>query len=183
MDWLGFLNFIRDNIAVITCLITILGLYLNNRNLKQTFKNDFSKIHRERFLEEMGGLSHEVVDVMQEIMEAGSDDSKVKKSVENLKNVENKILAHGSAKAIDICCCAQQNVYKGGSPAKTLAILSLLICQLRYDLSGEVLSYESWFKMKLNDYDDAKMKKEIAVYAAEVVKKMKLNKGFLRKLS
>lgn len=183
MDWASILNFTKENIAIITCLVTILGLYLNNRNLKQTFRNDFSKIHRERFLEEMGGLSHEVVDVMQEIMDAGGDDSKVKKSVKSLKNVENKILAHGSAKAIDICCCAQQNVYKGKSAARTLAILSLLICQLRFDLSGEILSYESWFKMKLNDYDDAKMKNEIAVYAAEVVKKMKLNKGFLRELS
>lgn len=183
MNFNDVLDFINKNTAVITCLVTIIGLFFNNRNLKNTFKNDFNKIHREHFLEELSGLSREVVNVMQEIMDANDNSSKIKKSTENLKNVENKILAHGSAKSIDICCSAQQSVYKNEPATKMLALLSLLICQIRFDLSGEAISYESWFKMKLNDYDDAVIKEELKEFAEKEVKRLKLNRDFLRKLS
>lgn len=182
MKFDDILDFINKNIAIITCSVTAIGLFLNNRNIKKTLKNDLNKIHRERFLEELSGLSGEVVGVMQEIIDSNDNESEIRKSAENLKNVANKMLAHGSTKSIDIYCAIQQNIYKNGPAARTLALFSLLICQLRFDLSNESISYESWFKITLKDYDDVSTKKNIEEYIEKEVKRLKLNKGFLRKL-
>ena len=92
------------------------------------------------------------------------------------------MLAHGSTKSIDIYCAIQQNIYKNVPATRTLALFSLLICQLRFDLSNESISYESWFKITLKDYDDVSTKKNIEEYIKREVKRLKLNKDFLRKL-
>ena len=39
-----------------------------------------------------------------------------------------------------------------------LVLFSLLITQLKYEISDEIISPESWFKLKINDYDTVREK-------------------------
>lgn len=60
-----------------------------------------------------------------------------------------------------------------------LVLFSLLITQLKYEISDEIISPESWFKLKINDYDTVREKMIDKIN--HVVKTFELNKKFMVK--
>lgn len=59
-----------------------------------------------------------------------------------------------------------------------LAALSLLIAQLRLDLSGKVISPEAWFKMHITDYDE-EARPAIMANINTIVEELGLDSRFL----
>ena len=59
---------------------------------------------------------------------------------------------------------------------KALAAYSLLITQLKYDLTAEVISPESWFMLRITDYE--KKQEEIKSEINNIVDNLRLNKLF-----
>lgn len=107
--------FLKENIvALLGCVITIIGLICNYRNLKKTLRNDMDKLREEKTLNKMEDLSLNVISAMQLVMDANNEPSKITKAGNELKEAENKILAYGSADAVKICCFAQKNHLFGG---------------------------------------------------------------------
>jgi hypothetical protein len=58
---------------------------------------------------------------------------------------------------IKILGAFQQNNYAmtqgNGDKQKAIAYFILLTCQIRYDLTGIEISPDSWYKIKINDYE------------------------------
>lgn len=92
-----------------------------------------------------------------------------------------KIFAYGSKDAVALAVEIQQTFYKiqktGEDHGRYLLVLfALLITQLKFEISDETISPESWFRLKINDYDNEREK-----FVEEInctVKKLGLNKKF-----
>jgi hypothetical protein len=81
--------------------------------------------------------------------------------VENMGRLLNDVYAYGSPDAIKILVSFQKTNYEIGSNSnasdieqsyRVLGHLALLISQLKYDLSGQYVDPEFYFKLKLSDY-------------------------------
>lgn len=95
------------------------------------------------------------------------DDIRDGMSEEEMKRFLTDVYAYGSPEAIRILVKFQENNYAAANenqkadPWFTMSLLSLLICQLKYDLTGRITSPESWFRLKLADYNpNANLTKE-----------------------
>ena len=58
-------------------------------------------------------------------------------------------------------------------------LFALLITQLKYEISDEIISPESWYKLKINDYETER--ESFVGKLNETIKKLDLNKKFLVK--
>ena len=92
-----------------------------------------------------------------------------------------KIFAYGSKDAVALAVEIQQTFYKiqktGEDYGQYLLVLfALLITQLKYEISDEIISPESWFKLKINDYDTAREK--LVEEINRTTKALGLNKKF-----
>lgn len=95
-----------------------------------------------------------------------------------------KIFAYGSKDSVAIAIEIQQTFYRVNKTGKDcgqylLVLFSLLITQLKYEISDEIISPESWFKLKINDYDTVREKMIDKIN--HVVKTFELNKKFMVK--
>jgi hypothetical protein len=94
----------------------------------------------------------------------------------------NKVLAYASKDAIKISIWAQQinfeNNNSGVNNFAPLVALSLLISQLKYDASAEIIPADTWFRLRINDYECSEMKAEVEALIIKAVKELNLNKGF-----
>ena len=57
-----------------------------------------------------------------------------------------------------------------------LAAYSLLITQLKYDLTSEIISPESWFQLRMNDYE--KIQPQMQKSINDLIKELDLNHAF-----
>lgn len=181
MEWEKIGKFLNENIGIISCAVTLFGLYLNNRNLKKNFQNDLKKLHYEIFLNRMSGLPSNIINLMIHISELAYDKLQISEVRAEFEKVQNEIIIYGSTESVNLCCYIQQNMHKDGDNTKFIAAICLLICQLKYDLFGEIISYESWLKINVYDYPN-KSEDEIFEYVKEISNKYKLNKKFLEKI-
>jgi hypothetical protein len=58
-----------------------------------------------------------------------------------------------------------------------LAAYSLLITQLKYDLTSEIISPESWFQLRMNDYEKIQLKMRQSIN--DLIKELDLNNSFI----
>ena len=85
--------------------------------------------------------------------------NKTELSAQEYSSVLYKVLAYGSKEAVNIAVAMQELSYSLNSTPNVstnqkslLALYALLITQLKYDLTSEVISPESWLKLKMRDY-------------------------------
>ena len=104
--------------------------------------------------------------------------------LEKYKELMSKIIAYGSKDAIAIAIHMQKLAYISNKREQTkeeqwelLASYSLLITQFKYDLSSEIISPESWFQLKITDYEENMQQMKSIIN--KIINKLSLNKGFL----
>ena len=115
------------------------------------------------------------------IMKKPGKQGKSSDIVDEYGEILSKVLAYGSRNAVDIAILLQRLSYglKEGAEEgrwKALAAFSLLITQLKYDLTLEVISPESWFKLRITDYE--KMQDEIRREINFIIDELGLSKEF-----
>ena len=91
------------------------------------------------------------------------------------------MLAHGSCDAVKITIKMQRMSYESANATSEerlpmLAAYSLLITQLKYDLTSEIISPESWFQLRMNDYSSIQDTMKKAINA--LVEELDLNHSF-----
>ena len=94
-----------------------------------------------------------------------------------------KILCYGSYDAIRIAVHNQRNTYNPFPESiqwTNLVLYSLLIVQIKFDLTSTVISPESYFKLKINDYETV-MGIAVREEINRLVRLLCLNKDFLVK--
>ncbi|MBD5169006.1 MAG: hypothetical protein HDT20_02610 [Oscillibacter sp.] len=172
-------QFLADHFdAIITVLVTVIGFIVTYFMTRRDFKNEIKKDKLSLTAEAIQTLPFDICKLMDATM------GKTGVSVEQYRDLLSKVLSYGSKNAVDIAIKMQQISYfyeknKGISSTRTemLAAYSLLITQLKYEITSEVISPESWFQLRLKDYGTIQV--DIKAAINKLVNELDLNKDFL----
>lgn len=159
--------------------ITILGFFVTYKLTTKTFGNEIRKSKIDQNIEAIHSLPLELCNMMSKIQKSRLQKNSV--TAEEYEDLITKIFAYGSKDSVALAIEIQQTFYK---VAKTnddcgqylLVLFSLLITQLKYEISDEIISPESWFKLKINDYDN--VRENFVNKINHTVKKLGLSKKF-----
>lgn len=163
--------------AFTTSFITILGFVITYFMTKQNFKEEVKKDKINRTTEIIQSLPYDICQMMNSMMGKG------KFSVDKYNEIMSKVLSYGSKDAVKIAVKLQRLSYTLNDNAdstektKLLAALALLITQLKYDLTSEIITPESWFLLKIKDYDN--LRGEIKESINSLVFELELNHQIL----
>ena len=159
--------------------VTILGFVITYKLTTRTFGNEIKKSKIDQNVEAMHSLPLELCNMMSKIQKSQGNKKKV--STDEYENLMTRIFAYGSKDAVALAVEIQQTFYK---VAKTnedcgqylLVLFALLITQLKYEISDEIISPESWFKLTINDYATAR--DSIVEEINSTIRTLDLNKKF-----
>ena len=153
MDWDKF--FTSPAFAsLITAIVTLIGILVSYRLSKRNLENEISSIKTQHSVERMQDLPARVALFIDEVRAGRIDD-------ESMSHLLSDVYAYGSLAAIKILVSFQETNYgialMHGQPDESqtycvIAHLALLISQLKYDLSGEYVNPELYFRLKIRDY-------------------------------
>ena len=140
--------------ACITAAVTIIGFvvtyFLNKRNSK--FEIDREKININ--LDKIADLPYKIQELMNTILNQGAN----AKTISDFKELMSLIFAYGSKEAIMLMTNMQQLNYRiadYSADADNMELIPyyiLLLCQMKYNLTGIKINPEYWFRMRLSDY-------------------------------
>lgn len=163
----------------IPALITIIGFvvtyFLTTSSVRKEIENKKTNIH----LNELSKVPLEILQLLDFILNNQSD----KTLISRVQDLMAKIFAYGTKDAISIISAMQEYNYEmadnmsNGSNHKAIAYYIILVCQVKYDLTGIEINPEKWYKMRLTDYK--KMKNKLTESTNDIVEELEL-KEFLR---
>ena len=162
----------------VTIFITILGFIVTYRASRKNLLDEIMKFKQTSQVDQAKDLPLELCSLLQKIYDKAPQDE-LKKSYAELMN---KVLAYASEDAVKIAIWGQKVCFemkKTGNTNAPLVALSLLISQLKYDSSNVVISADTWFKMRVNNYYETGMNKAVEQIIADVVEYLDLNRGFI----
>ena len=136
--------------AIITVLVTVIGFIITYFMTKKNFTDEVKKEKITHTAEAIQSLPYDICQMMDSTIKK-KDFSK--EQVEQYGKMLSKVLAYGSKDAVNIAIRMQQLAYTlNDRPANerhsVLAAYALLITQLKYDLTSEIISPESWFQLR-----------------------------------
>ena len=165
--------------AMIPALISIIGFIATNRSVKRDFKNESLKQRNEIALNKMATMPMRILELLGTIIETGGQNEELAKEFDGFMN---EVYAYGSENAIALISKIQKdNMFFGDNVAdrnsyELIAMYILLATQIKYDVTGIVVSPEKWYEMRINDYEINREKMRLA--NNNVVKMFELNKRF-----
>lgn len=185
-----FIEFIKDN------FVTVLGFIVTYLLTKKNFKDEIIKNKISVNVEIVRMLPYRICKIIdsyimilnidKENIEEEEKKTKKEKYQEDLNkefvDILSNVLCYGSKDAIDIAIKMQTLSYSMNySKDKKidydlLVVYSLLITQIKYDLTSEIISPESWFKLRLTNY--SKTRPQIVSSINKIVDELNLNKKF-----
>ena len=165
--------------TVLTVCVTILGFIISyimtSRNLKDEIKKDKISLATQTIYT----LPYDICQLMDDIIK--NKNKNPQDFVEKYGMMLSKVLSYGSKEAIKIAVKMQQLSYdaEGKTTEERLPLLAayaLLITQLKYDLTSEIISPECWFEMRMKDYSTIKTSMKNALNS--LIDELKLNHDF-----
>lgn len=163
--------------SVITLIITMLTIYFTNRTTRIQIKSEIENYQKTQQIKSNENLLKDVV-MMLRLKDLNDQEQK-----ELMKRIVNGITIFGTQKSISIFSAFQQFNYKEQKTEedmyKPMAYAVLLISQIKYDTTGDVVSPLEFLKITINDYETNKNLKECLIPEIKaIVKKLDLNKDF-----
>lgn len=174
----NILNNINDSmLGVLNALFTLIGFVVTIYTFKRSLKNELIKNQNSITLDQVRDLPYEILDNFDKL----NDDSyNEKQQLKDFSAVMKKIYAYGSKDSICIISKMQeenyQQLYIESNKLRPMCFYILLVTQIKFDVTGDAVSPELWYKMKINDYH--KNKTKIKVANNEIVNELHLNKNF-----
>lgn len=165
--------------TMIPALISIIGFIATNRSVKRDFKNESLKQRNEIALNKMATMPMRILELLGTIIETGGQNEELAKEFEGFMN---EVYAYGSENAIALISKIQKdNMFFGDNVAdrnsyELIAMYILLATQIKYDVTGIIVSPEKWYEMRINDYEINREMMRLA--NNNVVKMFELNKRF-----
>lgn len=118
------------------------------------------------FVVEKHGINYkqiqcEILALMQEMIDVGKHKTSLstqQKLKEKMDWIFSTIYAYGSSEAIHILAAMQSENYRNAAMPenadkyRTMAFYVLLTVQIRADITGEIVSPEEWFRLKITDF-------------------------------
>lgn len=172
------IEFLIDNISSI---LTIIGFIATFLITKYSCKREIEKLRKEKMMEKIEDIPMKLMNVMYEIQKSKNDSTVIKKSSEKLVEIMHTILAYCGNDSVKIASYIQQGAYTNSFKNwEILCSYSILVSQLKYDLTGEYVSPEFYFKIKITDYS-SKMRAQVKFDNNKIVKQLKLSEKLLIK--
>lgn len=171
-------SFLIEHIdTVVTVLITVIGFVVTYLLTKKNFKDEIKKSKITLAAKQIQTLPYDICQLMDAMIKGTQDDI-----VKQYGSILSKVLAYGSSQAVKIAIKMQRMSYDSTSASRLddrlpmFAAYSLLITQLKFDLTSEIIPPESWFQLRMNDYEkiQTKMRKSINY----LIKELDLNNAF-----
>lgn len=175
---INLLNNINDSmLGVLNALFTLIGFAVTIYTFKRSLKNELIKTQNSITLDQVRDLPYEILDNFDKL----NDDSyNEEQQLKDFSAVMKKIYAYGSKDSICIISKMQeenyQQFYIKSNKLRPMCFYILLVTQIKFDVTGDAVSPELWYKMKINDYHKNKTKIKIA--NNEIVSELHLNKNF-----
>ena len=173
-------TFIIDHFdSIITEFITVLGFVITYYMTKKNFKNEIRKDKIALAAQETQSLPYDICQLMDSMIKDKSKSPD--KIVKEYGAILSKVLAYGSQDAVKIAIKMQQLSYSltnvpNEERFSILAAYALLITQLKYDLTSQVISPESWFQLRMTDYP--KLQPRMKGYINSIVSELSLSESF-----
>lgn len=161
--------------TLITVSVTVLGFLISSVMMHRSFQNEIRRDKISKTTDCIQTLPYEICQLM-DIAKSGGV------GVEDYKKLMTKVLSYGSNNAVKIAIKMQEIVYmdaelKNDNNRYTmLTAYALLISQVKYDLTDEIISPESWFRLKITDYQ--MIRDRIKTCINSIIKELQLNKDF-----
>lgn len=162
--------------AFVTIGVAIGGFIATNKNLKKSFNDSLKQRRDDVALSKMSEMPYEILC----ILDAINNDAF---AINEYKRVINTIFSYGSVDAIRICVAMQQEAYMSNKNKtdkekfRGFAFYILLAVQIKYDVTQVLVSPESLYALRLNDY--SKNKTLITEINNELVNELLLSTNFI----
>lgn len=169
----------------VPAIISVVGFVVTIFTLKKNFQNELMKQKASVQLDKMAEMPYEVLDLMDKMINSGKtamSEEAQKSLTQKMNQIFSSIYAYGSSKAIHILAAMQSENYKNAINSQTknvyrvMAFYILLTAQIRFDITGEIVSPEEWFKIRMNDFDQNRG--QIAIANNCLVGELGLSKEF-----
>lgn len=160
-------------------IITIIGFIITYFMMKKSFKEEIKKDKIALAAQAIQSVPYDICQLMDSMIK---DKSKSQDElVKEYGVILTKVLAYGSKNAVKIAIKMQQLSYALGNKPNNerfpiLAAYALLITQLKFDLTSEIISPESWFQLRMTDYGKIQSAMKAAINT--IVKEAGLNYAF-----
>lgn len=178
MDWSSIVS-APVVASLISALVTLTGIIVSYRLSKKNVENEVNSIKTQHSIDRMQDLPARVAGFMDEVRGGRID-------VNGMSRLLSDVYAYGSSDAIKILVSFQEANYAASANTMQASIkqsyriighLSLLVSQLKYDLSGYYIDPEQYFKLKISDYGKNGISaKEVLM---EIVEELNLDKNFI----
>jgi len=148
--------------AVITGFITIIGFIVTALNMRKNFRAELRKKKTEYYLKKLEELYDLQVKLLDTIMaQSKLPENKRSDLLKDFGEALSSTFAYGSCDLIAITAKMQEQNYMrnqatykpdGQENISHMHYNILLLCQLKYDLTGERINPEQWYRMRFSDY-------------------------------
>lgn len=143
-------------------LISIIGVIITIYTLRKDFQNELAKQKANMQLDKMSMMPYEILELLNEIInsENKANLQTKKELLEKMNKIFSTIYAYGTSTAIHILADMQRENYQNNSTPdradkfRMMAFYVLLTVQIRADITGEIVSPEEWFKLKITDFQN-----------------------------
>ena len=169
----------------IPAIISILGFIVTYMSMKKSFQHELRQQKVNIQLEKMSVVPYEVLKFMQDLIDSGKNGRKISEAeiIRRMNELYTTIFAYGSPAAIAILSSMQSENYinatipQNQNKYRMMCYYILLAVQIRFDITGQIITADKWFKMRLTDYDSNR--NEISQANNKLVEELSLSKEFL----
>lgn len=163
--------------TIITNTVVVIGFIVSAVMTRRNIKAEIEKMKTSVAIEALQDALLKLCTFFQDTKLAKTEAERESATYEMMKAVQ-KVVAYGSRDAVSIAASFQQNNFtETPDKYKTLAYYALLAAQLKYDITGEVVSPEVFFKVFMKDYGkiENELKKAINGLTEELGLSKRLN--------
>lgn len=179
------INFVVSNLdTIVTILITISGFIISYFMTQKSLKDEIVKYKRSIMADNLKELPFDICQLVStttaSMRQNNSEESIENELLESFTNIMHKVVSYGSVESVKIAIYIREVTSEGATAEdkkKMLAAYSLLITQLKYDITGEIMPADSWFKIQINDYDE-NMRERMTLVVNNIIKRLNLNSQF-----
>lgn len=166
-------------IGIGTIMTTLIGFIVTYLLTRRNLKGEISKTKTTIGLEKMEDIPFLLLNMLDQMKDGTM-------KPQDYAALLHRIYAYGTADAIKIAVTMQHMNYELNDTSidnsidkfRLLTLLSLLISQIKFDLTGEIVNPENWFVMKINDYTNSELEKKVPSLINKDVSRLKLNSRF-----
>ncbi|MBW5392004.1 hypothetical protein [Brachyspira pilosicoli] len=170
--------------TLITSSVTIVGLFINNKSIKQKFENELKKKKNDLIIDKMSEAIKNILDLavlsirLCKVKTVEECDT-ISKLIDEKKLYYNDIFTYGSTEAVAILKCFNSvDNTNTDSVYVNICLYQLLLVQVRYDIMNIIVPPTSWIEAIISKAEFLDKKEKIIFYNNKLVDELGLNQEF-----